>query len=321
MSDISQRVQFFDYKNVQENLKLELLRGLLETPKWISPKFFYDKTGSILFNSITEVPEYYLTDKEISILSDHIDEICEIIGKKAALIEYGGANLKKVIMILDHCKEINCYVPIDISALYMLASAEELTNRFDKLEITAVSADFTKSLKIPNIEKYDRRTILFLGSSIGNFEPFEIVQFLKNANRTISEGDCMIIGVDMKKDSEILNNAYNDSEGVTAKFNLNLIERINSEFNSNIDISKFRHYAAYSEKNGRIEMYLKVAENFQATISGKKIEFKEDELIHTENSYKFTVNTFSKFVKKSGFRVVKVWQDNANYYSVFVIMK
>ena len=315
------RLKFYEYKKVEENLKPELLRGLKESPKHISPKFFYDKTGSLLFDEITNLPEYYPTEKEISILKEHIGEICEIIGENSALIEYGGANLRKISIILDHCKGISCYIPIDISTIYMQSSVNQLLKQYKQLTIMAISADFTKPIKIPDIEKFSRRTVLFLGSSIGNFEPQELLHFLMNAYETIEEGDCLIIGADLRKEPAILNRAYNDSKGVTAAFNLNLITRINREFDSELSMKSFRHFAYYNDKEGRIEMYLKVLNDIVANIGGEQIAFRRNELIHTENSYKFTIEGFSDLVKKAGFKVGKVWTDYEKFYSVFVIVK
>ncbi len=315
------RLKFYEYKKVEENLKPELLSGLRESPKHISPKFFYDKNGSQLFDQITNLEEYYPTEKEISILRDHINEICSMIGENSALIEYGGANLRKISIILDHCKGIAYYIPIDISTIYMQSSVNRLLNQYEDLSIMAISADFTKPIRIPDIEKFSRRTILFLGSSIGNFEPDELLHFLMNAHETIEEGDCLIIGADLRKDSAILNRAYNDNKGVTAAFNLNLITRINREFGSELSPELFQHFAGYNAEKGRIEMYLKVLDNFKTNIGGEEIVFRKNELIHTENSYKFTIEGFSDIVEKAGFKVGKVWTDEENYYSVFIIVK
>lgn len=317
----SSRLKFYEYKKVEENLKPELFRGLRETPKHISPKFFYDKSGSQLFDEITKLQEYYPTEKEISILRDHINEICGIIGENSALIEYGGANLRKISIILDHCKGIAYYIPIDISTIYMQSSVNQLLNQYDQLSIMAISADFTKPIRIPDIEKFSRRTVLFLGSSIGNFEPDDLLHFLRNAHETVETGDCLIIGADLIKDPAIINRAYNDSKGVTAAFNLNLITRINRELGSDLSPSLFQHYANFNSEKGRLEMYLKVLENFETNISGEKIGFRKNELIHTENSYKFTIDGFSYIAEQAGFKVEKVWTDDEKYYSVFIIVK
>ncbi len=321
MANDSGRIQFIDYKKTEEKLKPELIAGLKKTPKVISPKFFYDREGSGIFDAITESPDYYLTNMEISIIRDHLDEICGIIGGNSALIEYGGANLKKINLILNHCKNIECYVPIDISTLYMQSSMNELLDNHVNLRIIAISADFTKPLKMPDIEKYSRRTVLFLGSSIGNFEPLEIKQFLENAYQTIREGDCMIVGVDLRKDEETLNRAYNDTEGITAAFNLNLISRINKEFGCNLDKKKFEHVAFYNNKEGRIEMHLRVLSDMDVEISGEMISFHKGELIHTENSYKFSPEIFSHIVEESGFKVKNIWMDSRKFYSIFVLIK
>ena len=318
---MTEKISFYDFRNYGNDLKPELLNGLLQEHKSIPPKFFYDKNGSELFDAITKLPEYYITTKEIQILETHIEEICRIIGEDSALIEYGGANLRKVNIILDNCKGIRSYFPIDISAKYMLSSARQLSAKHAELHIVTISADFTKKISIPGMMNFTKRTIIFLGSSIGNFEPADASKFLRNASDSLIGGDCMIIGVDMKKDKEVIEKAYNDSLGVTARFNLNLIGRINSEFNANIDVGKFTHKAVYNSKEGRIEMYLQVNDDFTTYIDGNEIRFRKGETIHTENSYKYDEEQFKGLCENSGFTIKMSWRDNDSYFSIFVLEK
>jgi dimethylhistidine N-methyltransferase len=309
-------IELIDLKPSLNSLKAEVLTGLKKPQKKLAAKFFYDKHGSELFDKITKLDEYYLTRTEESILEQNIEEIDAMIEQDDILIEFGSGSSTKIRIFLDQVKRLATYMPIDISSEFLKQSAEVLANDYPDLDIIAVCADYTKPFQLPELKIGGRRMVFFPGSTIGNFEPAFIEKFLQKVAQMLRPGDSMIIGVDLKKDKSVLNAAYNDSHGVTAAFNLNILNRINEELDANFDLTKFAHEAFYNEEHGRVEMHLRSVCAQTVNIEGELIHFEENETIHTESSHKFTISQFQKIASDNGFHPTKVWLDPKNYFSV-----
>jgi dimethylhistidine N-methyltransferase len=308
---------FHDYHPTVDDLFTEVLSGLQKPQKTIPPKFFYDEKGSNLFYEITQLNEYYLTRTEIRLLSKTIQEVGDFIGKGCNLIEYGCGSSQKVRILLDALYQPSAYLAIDISKIHLLKLCRSLALSYTDLLIKGVCADFTAPLRLPLESHPSEKNIAFFpGSSIGNFEPSEAIQFLKNVKRSVGKGGGMIIGVDLKKDSQILHAAYNDARGVTEKFNLNLLERINRECGSDFDLSQFKHCAFYNPEEGRIEMHLISLKNQVVLLEEIPIHFREGESIHTENSYKYSVQEFQNLAHQAGWKPIEVWTDQDRLFSI-----
>lgn len=312
-------IKIIDMKPETGEFKKEIISGLKKTPKEINPKFFYDEKGSMLFERITETEEYYPTRTEREILENNIEEICTYFKDGSALFEYGSGGSKKTQIILDHCKQIKAYVPMDISISALQYSSQHVAALYPSLNVIPICVDYTRPFEIPFLDLEGNIIAIFLGSSIGNFEPKTTSRFLRTCTEMLGPEDRILIGVDLKKDKTVLERAYNDSEGITAEFNLNLIDRINREFELNLNKSDFKHIAFYNEENGRIEMHIEVRRDMNINLDGNNIYFREGELIHTENSYKYDVNEFNNLAKKNHLEVEKIWIDQRKYFSLFLI--
>lgn len=291
-------------------------------PKFISPKFFYDIKGSELFEKICKLPEYYPTRTEISILENIRDDLSRYIDNHR-LVELGsGSSLKTRLILNAFGKSDIEYVPIDISEI-LAESSELLLAEYDKLHITGIIDTYEGGLEF--LSKFDdkKNLIIFLGSSYGNFPSFEGKNFLKMIYSTMKFGDLFLIGLDMVKDTKILESAYNDSSRVTAKFNLNVLSRINDELDADFDITNFEHHAVYNTKKQRIEMYLKSLVEQHITISkcNKKIRLKRGELLSTEYSHKFYPKQIQDLLHDIGFKIKHIWQDDKRYFSITLVSK
>ncbi len=315
------KLRILDMKPRVTQFREEIIRGLLKSPKEISPKFFYDATGSKIFDQITTLDEYYLTRTERMILRENIGEICTLFKNGSALVEYGSGGSSKTMEILDHCKGITTYVPLDISAVQLEESSRRLLDHYPYLNIVALCVDYTSHFEIPFLDLTGNIIAMFLGSSIGNFEPEDASAFLWNAMDMLGPEDGLIVGVDLKKDQSVLEAAYNDSKGVTAAFNLNLITRIRKEFNVDINEDDFRHVAFYNREKGRIEMHLEVLKDFSLELDGNHIEFRKGELIHTENSYKYDRKEFEEMANRNRLSLERVWTDSMEYFALFFLRK
>ncbi|HXI11062.1 MAG TPA: L-histidine N(alpha)-methyltransferase [Thermoanaerobaculia bacterium] len=313
---MSQRIELIDLSPRRASFKSEVLSGLRKPRKELQAKFFYDKQGSELFERITRLPEYYLTRTEIGILDDNADEMVSMMGKNFVLIEFGSGSSRKVRILLDQMLSGATYMPIDISLLYLKESAAALTDDYPHVEVIAVCADYTMPFEMPSDSRFDRRVIFFPGSTVGNFERELARIFFRDTALKLKSGDGMIIGVDLQKDDAVLDAAYNDQEGVTSEFNKNILVRINRELNATFDLGLFDHYAFYNRPEGRIEMHLKSRIAQQVSIDGETIDFREGETIHTENSYKYTIEGFHELIAESGFVPMKVWTDAEGLFSV-----
>ena len=316
--EIKNGVEFHDFHPEVNDFRQEVVRGLSQEPKQIPPKFFYDKRGSELFEKICDLEEYYPTRTELGILRKHAREITARFGSRCRLIEYGSGNSRKVRILLDAIQGASTYVAIDISKLHLIESASELAALYPELEVVAVCADYTKPFPLPEPGgDLDGHSIVFFpGSTIGNFSPEQRLDFLRNAAALVGAGGSLLIGVDLKKDHQVLNAAYNDAGGVTAAFNLNLLTRINRELAADFNPSAFRHRAFYSPEHGRVEMHLVSVKEQTVRLNGSGIRFREGETIHTENSYKFSIDEFREVGAQAGFRTVDVWTDPDRLFSL-----
>jgi dimethylhistidine N-methyltransferase len=294
----------------------ELFEGLSRQPRSISPKFFYDAAGSQLFDRICELPEYYPTRTEIRILTEHAGEIAAQIGPNAEVIEFGAGSLTKVRLLLDALRSPRRYVPIDISGEHLEAAAQRLRADYPALAVQPVVADYTMPLVLPaRGEGLGQRVGFFPGSTLGNFTPDEALAFLQLAQRLLRGGG-LLLGVDLVKDPALLHAAYNDAQGVTAAFNLNLLRRANRELGTNFDLEGFTHAAFYNAPLRRIEMHLVSRRAQRVTLDGQHFDFEEGETIHTENSHKFTVEGLRALAVKAGLRPAAVWTDPERLFSV-----
>ncbi|MGP0061565.1 MAG: L-histidine N(alpha)-methyltransferase [Beijerinckiaceae bacterium] len=292
-----------------------MLDGLLAKPKRMACKFFYDREGSALFERICTLPEYYQTRTELRLLADYADEIAMLMGEGIELIEFGAGALAKVSLLLDELKSPHLYMPIDISGEYLRSVAAKFEGDYPDLSVQPIVADFTKPLVLPAKAEGRRRVGFFPGSTIGNLDPLEALQFLKNTAASLRGGG-LLVGVDLIKDPAVLHAAYNDAEGVTAAFNKNLLARANRELGADFDLNGFAHYAFYNPVEQRIEMYLVSLQHQSVDIAGTTIGIANGEAIHTENSYKYTVEGFVKLASRAGFIPRAAWCDAGNLFSL-----
>lgn len=290
--------------------------GLSQEQKQLPCKFFYDAEGSKLFDAICELDEYYPTRTELALLESHSGEIAELIGPGAELIEFGCGSLQKIRVLLSAVKDPAAFVPIDISREHLVQSAKDLAEEFPALTLRPVVADYTQPLDLPTMESVPKRVGFFPGSTIGNFTRPEAVRFLKVVADIVGRGGELLIGVDLKKDEATLNAAYNDQEGVTAAFNLNILERINRELGGDFDVDAFRHHAFYTKERGRIEMHIESLKDQTVRINGSSFDFEPGETIHTENSHKYGVEEFLIYAGEAGFDPVQTWTDPNNLFSI-----
>jgi dimethylhistidine N-methyltransferase len=297
----------------------DVLDGLSRQPKQLSPKYFYDVVGSELFEQITVLPEYYPTRTELGILDARSAEIAAIVPEGAALVEFGAGATTKARLLLRHCR-IGAYVPVDISGDFLKAQASVLQRDFPALRVAPVVADFTAQFELPTVVADMPKVGFFPGSTLGNFEPHEACAFLRSARNILGPGALMLIGVDLEKSDRVLHAAYNDASGVTARFNLNLLVRINHELGGNFDLSAFTHRAIYNRERHRIEMHLVSRTAQTVRILGKSFAFRAGESIHTESSYKYSLDRFTTLAKSTGWTPQVSWTDDENLFSVHALV-
>jgi L-histidine Nalpha-methyltransferase len=297
----------------------EVVAGLNARPKRIPAKYFYDGRGAQLFQAITATPEYYLTRCELSILRERAHEIAALFPEKSALVELGSGSSEKARILLSAAPAICAYVPIDISAQMLTGEAEKLRHRYPQLSVIPLRADFTAPFALPAPVMELACSGFFPGSTIGNFEPHQASAFLNNIARTLGRGALMIIGVDLIKAVDVLDAAYNDAAGITREFNLNLLVRLNRELDADFDIASFQHRAFFNRDRHRVEMHLASSKQQRVRIAGQVIEFESGETIHTESSYKYTLDSFSELARRAGWRPVQAWTDEASMFSVHAL--
>jgi len=313
---------FHDLAPGEDSFRDAVLGGLSETPKSLPCKFFYDARGSALFEAICEVPEYYLTRTELGILETHAPMIAERIGPHCRLIELGSGASRKVRLLLSALQAPLAYIPVDISRDFLRDAAASIAADFPELEVIAVCADYTRPFELPSISgPAGKRVGFFPGSTIGNFEPEAVVAFLAHCGRLLGPGAEMLIGADVKKDKAVLDAAYNDSEGLNAAFNLNLLHRISKELDSDIVIDDFAHVAFYNPDEGRVELYIRSLKDQSAVIAGRRFSFAAGEMIHTENSYKYAIPEFRALAARAGFSALDTWTDADGKFSVHYLRR
>ena len=297
----------------------DVLAGLAAQPRAMSPKHFYDKVGSHLFEAITELPEYYPTRTETALLSDAAPEIASYISDGATLVEFGSGASIKTRLILDAAPQAAVYVPVDISEDALAAAAASIGADYPNLTVAPLAGDFTDDLELPQAAQGRPRTGFFPGSTIGNFEHEEALRFLRAAAHLLRSGAQFVIGVDLVKDPAVLVRAYDDAQGVTAAFNKNLLARINRELDGDFDLTAFAHRAIWNPDRNRIEMHLVSLKDQTARAAGRSFQFAEGETIHTENSHKFTPDGFSRLAEEAGWRTLKLWTSPEPAFAVFML--
>jgi dimethylhistidine N-methyltransferase len=298
----------------------DVMAGLAAEPKRLPPKYFYDQRGSRLFEEITRLAEYYPTRTETAILDANAAEIAALVPADAAMVEFGAGSSAKARILLRAAGQVTAYVPVDISSEFLSNEAMRLREDMPKLRVLPVAADFTRPFELPAVLGAKPRVGFFPGSTIGNFEPHEAHAFLRHAATLLGRGALLIIGVDLVKDPAILNAAYNDAAGVTAAFNLNLLERINRELDGGFKLENFRHRAFYNREKQRVEMHLASLVRQKVRVMGKLVDFRRGETIHTENSYKYTVELFRSHARSAGWTPAASWLDAQGYFSVHALV-
>ena len=312
------RFHYQDLGPASSNSRQEVLAGLRETRKRISPKFFYDDTGSQLFEEITAQPEYYPTRTERRILRQHAADMAAAIGVGTILMEPGAGSCEKVRLLLDTLKPA-VYVPIDIAGDFLQRSASALQRDYPWLRVAALRADFADLPSLPADLPTRPRTLFYPGSTLGNFSPLQAAGFLRHARRLVGPDGKLLIGIDLHKDSAILNRAYNDNAGVTARFNLNILQHLNRILPADFQPQQFRHIAFYNDACQRIEMYLESMTEQTVTAARERLQFAAGERIHTEISCKYSLASFAALAASAGLNVRECWRDNDDLFAVFLL--
>ncbi|MEE9166191.1 MAG: L-histidine N(alpha)-methyltransferase [Candidatus Neomarinimicrobiota bacterium] len=298
-------------------VRREVLSGLQKPVKELPCKLFYDEKGARLFDEICDLDEYYLTRTEIAIIESKIGEIASLMGPHCLLVEYGSGSSRKSRLLLDNLKNIAAYVPIDICREQLMEVTASLCESYPDLDVLPVCADFTGDFELPKIDRpVSKRVVFFPGSTIGNFHPREVVRFLRHIAGICGEGGGLLIGVDLVKDPLILHEAYDDPDGVTAQFNMNILERINRELGADFQTGQFSHFAVYNENVGRVEMHLVSQTDQEVRVDGVDISFGVGETIWTESAYKYSPERFRRLAGLAGFNVEKTWTDERKLFSV-----
>ena len=296
-----------------------MIEGLSASPKRLPSKYFYDERGSALFEAICELPEYYPTRTETALLAEAAPQVAAYISDNAALIEFGSGASTKTRLLLDAAPQVGVYIPMDISPDALAQAQAALKADYPNLEVAPLLADFTKPIALPAAADGRPRTGFFPGSTIGNFPPDEAVEFLQVARRLLGQGAQFIVGADLVKDEAVLIAAYDDSQGVTAHFNLNLLGRINRELDGDIDLAGFGHRALWNARESRMEMHLVSRCDQSFTVAGQRFSMRAGETIHSENSYKFTLDGFAGLAARAGWRVGAQWVSPDPAFAVFLL--
>jgi dimethylhistidine N-methyltransferase len=298
----------------------DVLNGLRQPVRELPCKYFYDAEGSRLFEEICELEEYYLTRTELAIMRQHAAAMAARLGPRCLLIEYGSGSSLKTRLLLDHLAEPVAYVPVDLSCDYLHQSAQKLAKSYPRVWVAPLCADFTLPFAVPSDGKRPtRRVVYFPGSTIGNFTQNEAPTLLRQAARRCGPGGGLLLGADLKKDPAALHAAYNDSKGVTAAFNRNLLVRINRELGADFQVDQFWHHALYNPREGRIEMHLVSQRDQQVRLGGDEFRFAEGETIRTEYSYKYTLADLQQIASAGGFEVQEVWSDERRDFTVLYL--
>ena len=318
MVALQKTVQKYEMQEPASPFAADVLKGLRSTPKRISPKYFYDAAGCALFEQITDLPEYYPTRTELRILEDNAAAISALMPEGSALVEFGSGSSRKTRIILAAAPHLAAYVPVDICGEMLEEQAVDLRKEFPDLKVIPVTADFAQPFALPPSVPAVR-VGFFPGSTIGNFEPHEAAAFLRSAANILGRGATLIVGTDLQKDSRVLNAAYNDAAGVTRAFNVNLLVRINRELDGRFDLDSFEHNAFYNRERHRIEMHLASNKRQKVRVAGETIDFRAGETIHTENSYKYSTDSFGALARGTGWTPVASWSDPNHYFCVHAL--
>lgn len=302
--------------SIRDEFAEAVLTGLGRTPKSIPSRFFYDAKGSELFEKITELEDYYPTNAEIALLTANAGEIAALAGPDVCLVEFGSGSSRKTDLLLEAMPDLAAYVPIDISDAALAGAVWRLAKRFPELRVMPVHGDFNAPLNLPTLVQHKRKLGFFPGSTIGNLTHKEAEHFLRRCRSLLGANSAFVVGVDLKKDRETLIRAYDDREGVTAAFNLNVLERVNRELEGDFDLSRFGHEAIYNEEYGRVEMHIRSLAEQTVDVLGEAFSFAENERIHTENSHKYTVEEFKSLAERAGWEPEHVWTGDEALFSV-----
>ena len=295
----------------------DVVVGLSQPLKQISSKYFYDQPGSELFDQICDLDEYYLTRSELEIICNNVEEMACQLDRGVRLVEYGSGSSIKTELLLDELIEPAAYAPVDISEDHLLATVKRLQTDYPDIEITPVIADFTQSFELPATKVLpSHNAVFFPGSTIGNFQRDSALRILKQISRLVQNGGGLLIGIDLHKDDSIIELAYNDSQGVTAAFNKNLLTRINRELGGDFDLNRFQHQSFYNKVQKRIESSLVSEIDQTVVIDEQEFDFEAGEEIHTEYSHKYTINGFAEFAGQAGFELHNSWTDEKEYFGV-----
>lgn len=310
-------VKMLEHEIGQVDERSDILDGLSQDQKQLSPKYFYDETGSRLFDQICDLPEYYLTRTELGIMREHVEAMTGLMGPRASIIELGSGSSLKTRILLDHVEEPAAYVPVDISRDHLLKTAGCLADDYPEIEILPVCADFTQSFELPEpAVEPDRHVVYFPGSTIGNFSRDDAIDLLKQVRQVVNGNGALLVGVDLIKPRKVVEAAYNDTAGVTAKFNKNILARINRDHAGAFDPSRFEHDAVYDEEHHRIEMRLISCEEQDIPIAGQSIHFEKGEYIVTEHSHKYSIDEFGSIGEEAEFSLKDTWTDPDQLFSV-----
>jgi dimethylhistidine N-methyltransferase len=299
----------------------DVIGGLTATPKRLAPKYFYDEEGCRLFERITEQAEYYPTRTETALLEAHADEIAALLPEGGAFVEFGMGTSDKARILLKAAPQLSAYVPIDIAAETLNHEAAAVARDFPRLEVVPVTADFAQMIELPAAVRAKPLAGFFPGSTIGNLEPHEACAFLQRAGHMLGAGAPLVLGVDLVKDAAVLNAAYNDAAGVTAAFNLNILTRINRELGGNFRPECFEHHAFFNRQLNRVEMHLASLKRQKVRVDGETIDFRAGETIHTESSYKYSLDSLRALARGADWKPVSVWTDSQNYFAVHVLRR
>lgn len=317
MPPTSQARRVVDQAPATESFREAVLTGLRRLQKEIPSKFLYDERGSKLFDRICNLEEYYLTRTEIGIMREHIAEMAEAIGPRARLVEFGSGSSRKTRILLDEVHDLASYVPVDISKEHLAESADELAQEYPSIPVQPVCADYTTDVEFPDPPTpADRTVVYYPGSTIGNFRRDEAREFLDRIASMVGPAGGLLIGIDLKKDVDVMEAAYDDAEGVTAAFNKNLLRRMNRELEATFDLDAFEHHIFWNEERGCIESHLRSLQDQTVLVAGELFVFEEGETIHTEDSHKYTLDGFASLAAGVGLRVETVWTDQRSYFSI-----
>ncbi|MDE0779741.1 MAG: L-histidine N(alpha)-methyltransferase [Alphaproteobacteria bacterium] len=310
---------YVEYDHASDNFRDDVLQGLRQSAKRLPSKYFYDERGSQLFDDICELPEYYPTRTEMALLRKISVDVAALVGEGATVIEFGSGSSTKIRILLDALDDPLAYVPVDISREHLLVSAKDLADSYPDLRVVPVCADYTQPFDVPEIAEEKVRAGFFPGSTIGNFTRSDAISFLRAAASDLGHNNGLLIGVDLRKDVDRLHAAYNDAAGVTAAFNLNLLERINRELGGDFDIDAFTHDARWVPDPGRIEMHLVSGKAQDVTLAGETFHFVAGESIHTEDSHKYDVAGFKALAGEAGWNSIECWTDPEELFSIHLL--